>query len=288
MAETVGSVAQLWRYPVKSLQGERVSQFMLTPRGVPGDRCWAVRDEERGGIRGAKRFAKLMQLAARFDHPPQAEGSSAAVVRFPDGEEFTTADPALADRLCEFLGAHVTFWPLLPKEKLEHYRRGAPVHEDLERELRRVFARKEDEPLPDLSVFPDDVLQYESPPGTYFDAFPLLLLSDRSLETLQRQGEDSRFDVRRFRPNLLLTDCAADEPFPEFGWAGRQLQVGAARLHVEIACPRCVMTTHDFADLPRDPEIMRTLVREAGGNLGVYASVEEPGEVAEGDAVRLL
>ena len=60
--------------------------------------------------------------------------------------------------------------------------------------------------------------------------------------------------------------------------------MGDAVLRIEMECPRCVMVTHAQGGLPKDPRVMRALVREAGGNLGVYASVEEPGEVAVGDA----
>jgi hypothetical protein len=48
------------------------------------------------------------------------------------------------------------------------------------------------------------------------------------------------------------------------------------------------MTTHGFEDLPKDPTIMRSLVRESGGILGAYAKVEKPGRVCAGDSVELL
>ena len=54
-----------------------------------------------------------------------------------------------------------------------------------------------------------------------------------------------------------------------------------------MSCPRCAMTTYGFADLANDPGIMRTLVRDAGGDLGVYATVSTPGAVALGDPVSL-
>ena len=94
-------------------------------------------------------------------------------------------------------------------------------------------------------------------------------------------------DVRRFRPNLVVTTQSA-EPFPEQAWIGRKLRIGEAQLSIAMECPRCVMTTHGFADLPEDLGIMRKLVKEAGGNLGVYARVEQAGEVRTGDPIQLL
>jgi len=283
---TVARVKEIRRYPVKSLGGELLESVPIGPRGLPGDRAWAVRDEVRGGIRGAKKIPELMRLRARYPESPAAEGSSPAEIRLPDGTPISTSDPDASERLSKALGHAVTLWPLLPASAVEHYRRGAPSHDDLEQELRAIFGRAEDEPLPDLSVFPPELLEFESPPGTYFDAFPLLLLSESSLHTLQRRRPGSRFDVRRFRPNLLL-ETGDDDGFPEEAWCGERLRVGGTLLRVKVPCPRCVMTTHGFDDLPRDPSVMRTLVQESGGNLGVYAEVEEPGPVAVGDGVTL-
>jgi len=142
--------------------------------------------------------------------------------------------------------------------------------------------------LPDLSSFPPALLQYESPPGSYFDAYPLLLLTESSLHEMQNRAPESLFDARRFRPNFLISDTVSSTPFPEHEWRGRRLQIGDAIVCVTIACPRCVMVTHGFEDLPEDPELMRALVRESAGNLGVYASVETPGRVRAGDPIRLL
>jgi len=285
---TVGTIAEIRRYPVKSMDGEVLDATPLGPRGLPGDRAWAVRDEVRGGIRGAKKIPALMRLSAVYPKPPAAEGSSPAVITFPDGSTCLTTDPDASARLSRALDHQVTLWPLVPAEDRDHYRRGAPTHEDFEQEMRATFARLPEEPLPDLMVFPPELFELESPPGTYFDAFPLLLMSTRALRTMQERHPESRFDVRRFRPNLVLdvTDAAGDG-FPEMQWAGRRLRIGEAELDVTIACPRCVMTTHGFADLPKDPAIMRSLVTETGGQLGVYASVAVPGTVRRGDAVVL-
>jgi uncharacterized protein YcbX len=153
-------------------------------------------------------------------------------------------------------------------------------------ELRAIFGREPQEPLPNLLSFPPEILQYESPPGTYFDAFPLLLLTDASLRRLADLAPDSKVDVRRFRPNVLVK--SSEEGFPEIAWAGKRIVVGNATLAVTVACPRCVMITHGFGDLPRDPALMRTVVREADQNMGVYAKVEKPGTIRVGDELRLV
>ncbi|MCB1845197.1 MAG: MOSC N-terminal beta barrel domain-containing protein, partial [Halioglobus sp.] len=174
------SVNALYRYPVKSLQGESQHRLAFGERGAVGDRVWAVRDEIRGGIRGAKKIPSLMRLAARFLADPSVEGSSPALISAPDGSTRETGSADINAWLSEQLDHRVTLWPLLPADALDHYRRGAPDSDDIEQELRDMFARNADEPLPDLAIF-SEVIEYESPPGTYFDAFPVLLLTRQSL-----------------------------------------------------------------------------------------------------------
>jgi uncharacterized protein YcbX len=281
---SLATVSGIRRYPVKSMAGESLDEVDLLERGLPGDRSWAVRDEVRGGIRGAKQIGGLMRFGARFLEAPATEGSSAAEILFPDGSVGRTGDADIAERISAALEHEVTLWPLLPADALDHYRRGAPDQEDMEEWLRTVFAREPGEPLPDVTAFPPGIMEFESPPGTYFDAFPLLLVSEASLASMAERAPESSFDVRRFRPNFVLSDTEAGAAFPENEWQGR-LRIGEAVLEAQMACPRCVMTTRGFDDLPQDPKIMRALVRENGGNMGLYATVVEPGRVRVGDTV---
>jgi len=287
----VGLLEEIRRYPVKSMGGELLDEVELGAGGLPGDRAWAVRDEVRGGIRGAKKIPALMGFQSRYASPPAATGSSPAEITLPDGSTIATGDPEINERLTKALDHRVSLWPLLPADALDHYRRGAPAHEDLETELRAVFGRTPDEPLPDLGIFPPEILEFESPPGTYFDVSALMLMTTASLREMQTRAPDSRFDVRRFRPNLLIGDGpspAKGGAFPEQDWRGRRIGIGDAIIEVTVECPRCVMTTHGFEDLPKDPRVMRSLVKEAGGNLGVYAIVAKPGRMRVGDPVTLL
>lgn len=279
---TTTTVSRLFCYPVKSMRGETHASLVVTERGVAGDRVWAVRDEVRGGIRGAKKIPALMTLAARFTGEVSVEGSSPAVITAPDGSARKTGSEDINDWLSEQLDHPVTLWPLLPADALDHYRRGAPDHEDLEVELRDMFARSADEPLPDLSLFAE-VIEFESPPGTYFDAFPILLLTKQSLASMALHRAQSNFHVDRFRPNILLDAPGSDHPFPETQWLGRRIRVGEVELDIVGECPRCAMITHGFGDLPKDPGVMRALVEANSGNIGVYARVVKGGVLKIGD-----
>jgi uncharacterized protein YcbX len=114
-----------------------------------------------------------------------------------------------------------------------------------------------------------------------------MLLTSESIATMQRSAPEATIDVRRFRPSVMI-DASARSRFPEQDWIGRRVRVGDSVWQVRMTCPRCVMTTHGFAGLPQDSTVMRRLVSEAGGNLGVYASVERPGRIRVGDAVEAL
>ncbi len=284
----LGSVGQIWRYPVKSMQGERVDSVALTERGLPGDRAWAVRDEKRGGIRGAKKIPSLMHCTARFASPVVGEQAGPAEITLPDGTTVLSDAPDAAARVSAAVDHEVTLWPLLPADALDHYRRGQPDHEDLETELRAIFGREPDEPLPDLALFPPEILEFESPPGTYFDAFPLMLMTGASLRRLQELVPDSEVDVRRFRPNLVIETPDDVSGFVESEWAGRQIRIGEATLDLTVPCPRCVMITHPVGDLPKDPKILRAVVSESNQNLGVYAKVARPGQIRVGDEVGIV
>jgi len=277
---STASVTQIYRYPVKSMMGETLREADIGETGIPGDRGWAVRDEQRGGIRGGKKIPQLMTLTAQ-------SGATAPLITAPDGDSALASAEGINDWLSDKLNHPVTLWPLLPAEQLDHYRRGAPDTEDFEQELRSVFGRLPDEPLPDLSGF-EELLEFESPPGTYFDAFPISIMSQQSLNTMNQLEGESQFDVRRFRPNLLVDVPDTDHPFPEQAWVGKTLSIGSVMLKIDTTCPRCAMTTHGFDDLPQDAQIMRKLVANSEGNLGIYASVVQAGSVTAGDSVSVM
>ena len=139
---------------------------------------------------------------------------------------------------------------------------------------------------------PPELAEYESPPGTYYDAFPLMVMTEQALAGLAADVPDSAIDVRRFRPSLVID--APDEPatvpgHPEFDWVGRSARLGSAVIEFGAACPRCVMITREIdGSLPVDRAILRHVVRELNQNVGVYASVARPGEVRFGDELSLL
>jgi uncharacterized protein YcbX len=277
-------IDEIWRYPVKSMVGATVPSADLDENGVVGDRTWAVRDQVRGGIRGAKVLGGLMRLSARYLDGP----GGPVEITLPGGRTVATTDADAAAAVSEAIGHEVTLETLAPADDLDHYRRGGAYHDDPMEELRSIFGRTEDEPLPDLTVFPPVIFEHESPPGTYHDAFPLLLVTTSALRSLAEALPDSALDVRRFRPSVVV-DTGDVEGHPEFDWVGRRLQVGDAVLDIPAACPRCVMVTREIdADTPQDRTILRHVVKDLGQNVGVYGTVATPATIRPGDPVTLL
>ena len=131
--------------------------------------------------------------------------------------------------------------------------------------------------------------------GAFFDVFPLSLLTTSTLDRFNELSPDTRFDQRRFRMNVIV---ATSEPgFVENGWVARSLAIGDdAQVMVVMPDPRCVMPTLAQEDLPRDNEVMRTLVRhnrlDAGGSMspcaGVYAAVTSAGTLRTRDNVEIV
>jgi hypothetical protein len=281
----IGTISQLWRYPVKSMGGERLEVAALTWRGIPGDRGWAVYDESRGGVTSAKRLPLLRTCRAQYSREPvPGAGSPPAEITFPDGAAVSTDSPAAARRLTDLLGRPVALRPLGPAGS-EAAPRLTSEGESSET-IRALMGILPEEPMPDMSEFPPERLRLLRQ-GNFFDALPIHLLTRTTLRTLARLAPESVWDERRFRPNVCIE---ADDPegYPELGWIRRRVRVGTAVIEVVTGCPRCVMVTQPVDDVPEDHRVMRTLVRETKHTAGIYAGVLEEGEVRVGDRVEIV
>jgi uncharacterized protein YcbX len=285
MANVVlGPLAGVWRYPVKSMQGEELDQVPVSERGFLGDRAYALIDKESGKVGSAKnprRWPKLLDYRAVFREPPSPDRSSPAVrIDFPDGGGSVSSDaPDVNDRLSRAFNRPVILSSAAP---------AAPALEEYWPDIDGLAHRE---------TVTDETIPVGAPPGTFFDFSAVHIVTTATLRTLSRAYPQGRFDWRRFRPNIIAELDA--EGFAENDWVGRRILVGdELMLEVLIPCPRCVMTTLSQGDLPLDSGILRTAAQrntvmiaplgQAMPSVGVYAKVLTGGVVRRGDQVRVV
>jgi uncharacterized protein YcbX len=306
----IGIVQQIWRYPVKSMAGEKLAGCTVGMLGLPGDRGWAIRDEIKSEIKTGTRLPLLMQCAAEYREEPSDESVPHVNIKFPDDSSVASDDPEVNARLSAVLGRPVRLWPRQPASDKDHYRRPgvaarviAPLADipgfrallpaitklpNIDATLRAAFSRTAEEPVPDISQLPKELFEFTSPPGTYFDAFPIHVLTTASLAVMAQSNPAANWDVRRFRPNFFVKTIADIEGLVESDWAGKTLRIGTVEVKCEMPAVRCGMTTNAQTGLAKDNSVLRTIVKEAQQNLGVYASVASAGRVAVGDRVELI
>jgi len=291
---TVGRVAELWRYPVKSLGGERIEHAEIGPRGVLGDRLWAVRDLGRDVTASARQIPVLLTATARYVGPvsPDAGPGNAPEVEisFPDGTVLSSGDGGVHAKLSELAGRDVRLTALPPAEdtslhKLTRAERSETMSPAW---LRAAFGVADDEKLPDLSmVRVADMVnfaRYSTPPGMFVDLAPVHVLSQTSLATIGAEI-GTELDVRRFRPNVLL---ALDDPgdgLPESHWTGARVTVGEVALDVMMPTVRCVVPSRAQPGFEVDRRITKAVAVRAQRCLGVYCGVDSSGTVRVGDDV---
>jgi uncharacterized protein YcbX len=269
-----GSVVGLWRYPVKSMMGEELNSSEVTERGLLGDRHFAVVDRSTGKVGGAKnprKWGNFFDYRATYVDPPLA-GSAMPPVRvtLPDGTTVTSAQDDLAQILSRTFGREVTF-----EETAEDAGSSGATAEEY---------------WPDMAGldYRDTVTDFELPPGTFFDIAVLHLLTTATIDRLRELYPQGRFEVRRFRPNIVVETGPEGHGFVENDWIGHKAAIGdTVRLVITEPCPRCVMTTLPQGDLPKDSGILRTAAQHNGVNVGVYASVLRGGTVRRGDQVTI-
>ncbi|MBM4256996.1 MAG: MOSC domain-containing protein [Deltaproteobacteria bacterium] len=280
----IGTIQSLWRYPVKSMLGEQISSTAIGQLGIPGDRGYAIRDEKAGEIRGAKNIPQLFQFSARYLATPSDTHIPLAEITLPHHTTVRTDDPTLNTQLSQALGREVTLWPRQPKDNLDHYRRAPGGLGD----LRPLFGLEEGEPLPSFEGIPEEIFQYVAPLGTYFDAYPVHLLTTASLQGLSVHYPEGQFSPQRFRPNIVIATDDNRTPDLEASWKGKRLKIGPVEIAVNVPTIRCVMTTLQQGHLPKDPRILRTVVQKNAQHVGSYATIHRAGEIRVGDSVDLL
>jgi uncharacterized protein len=274
----VGTVGELWRYPVKSMLGGRIRDVVVTERGCLGDRARALRDLASGRIASAKRFPRLLAFRAEYELEPTSQSHGRARIQAPDGRTISTDDPGASAIISEILGSEL---------RLESQPR---ADEKTGIDRRTVFGD-----LPVSQMKPDwtpetmpDYFQLKS--DSFFEIGAVFVLTSGSAAHLGRlQGAAGPADRRRFRPNLYLDSGPGSERFVEDEWAGRALRVGDEVVLTEFAPTLwCVTSTLAQEELPRDLSVLRTAAQAHGGCLGVYTSVRAPGRIRVGDPVHLL
>ena len=222
---TTYSVAELWRYPVKSMGGERVESLELRVSAVVGDRRWAVRNTETGKIASAKRprpYGRLLEWSASTI----ADGR--VIVTAPEGWEFTVGSGDLDGALTDALGEPV---------------RVVEVEEGREETYGSEWPEIPGTVLSDVEIdLPVAVLTEKT---SFVDASAVHIIVNQSMTHLASLLDGVKLGVRRFRPNIVLDahDDTGSGEFADLAWKDLDIKVGDAELRIADATPRCVMTT---------------------------------------------
>ena len=266
----VGSIASVWRYPVKSMLGEKLNASEVTVHGLLGDRAYALLDVPSGKVASAKnpkKWAKLLEFQATFAETPHQDQSIPPVKIFlPEGNSITSEAPDINEILSNSLGTEVKFLSAAPEAaSLDHYW-----------------------PAVEGTTHQDVMTQIVMPPGTFFDACSIHAITTATLARLQELYPEGQFEPCRFRPNLVIEPTSREIKFLEDDWVGGILAIGeAVRLTIDKPCPRCVVTNLAQPGLPEDKNILLTTARYNKVIAGIRTSVLQGGTIRCNDPIWL-
>jgi uncharacterized protein len=256
------------------MAGEPLETARITEAtGVLGDRGYALLDVATGRIASAKHprlWAPLLGFKARVVDR-DGERHPRVAIELPNGQRVHSDDAEVDRELSAAIGRDVKLVSTPPKQG---------TYDEFD------IARDDSKAAP---------LAVGAPEGTFFDFASLHIVTTGTLAKLGELRPESRFEVARFRPNVVVD--TGDSSFHESEWNGHLVSIGdEVQAYVEFPCPRCVMTTLAQADLPADPDILKTatantllfpLLAKKLPSVGIYASVVRGGTVRTGDQVRV-
>ncbi|HZA57416.1 MAG TPA: MOSC domain-containing protein [Candidatus Udaeobacter sp.] len=269
----IGAVASLWRYPVKSMMGEELNATEVTERGLLGDHVYALvdtTDEKIATAKNPRKWPNLFDFRASFIESPRISASVPPIrITLPDGTITTTQQSDANQILSKALNRMVTL------KTAESGHGGSANAEEYWPDIEGLDHR-------------DTVTDFALPESTFFDCATVHLLTTATLDRLRELYPKGHFEVRRFRPNIVVKPTLAENNFVENDWIGQTLVIGdKVRLSITGPCGRCVMTTLAQGDLPKESGILRTAVQHNQGHVGVYATVVRGGTIRRGDRLTL-
>ena len=263
------------------MMGEEINSSYITERGLVGDRTYAVVDKQTGKIASAKnprKWEKLFDFRSIFVDSPQDVNDIPPVrITFPNGINFLS----------------------------NNHREGKEVEDDINSSLSQVFNRQValmksssfenpnyEEYWPDINGLAqrEKITDETMPSNTFFDIAVIHILTTSTINRLRELYPQGRFEVRRFRPNIVIESGAKEmkNDFIENTWVGKKMIIGKdVGLNVTAPCTRCVMITLPQGDLPQDLGILKTVAKYNQVHVGVYASVERGGTIHRGDTIEI-
>lgn len=291
----LGTIAAVWRFPVKSMQGEQVDEAPIGTAGLVGDRAYAILDQETGKVASAthpKLWPGLIACRASFVESPRPGRDVPAIrIELADGTAVRSDATDVDAVLSRFFGRPVELARAAPKDlTMDQF------HPDIENLDPEGHRNELTETKVGAALFNELGTPSPLPEGSFLDLAPVSVITTSTLDRLRALQPDCTFDVRRFRMNVIVN--TTEPGFVENDWLDRTLHFGDdVRLCVAMPDPRCVMTTVAQPGLPLDPAILKSLVKHnrlevAGWGLypcaGVYATVAFPGTIRKNALVVAL
>ncbi|MCQ4311641.1 MOSC domain-containing protein [Pseudomonas stutzeri] len=264
-------LSSLYRFPLKSGSAELLDEGRCDELGLSGDRRWMVVEAATGKFLTQRALPQMTLLHARW------QGETALLLSASGMDDLLVPVPDSAS-----IARGVLVW----RESLQVPDAGdaaaAWLTRMLDRPCRLVY-------LPaNQGIQVDQDYARLGERTTFSDGFPFLLIGQASLDDLSaRVGR--LFDMRRFRPNLVISDAA---PYAEDGW--RRIRIGEIEFRVVKPCSRCIIPTIDPLNAERSPdrEPLATLMSYRKGEGGVFFGqnliAEGIGELKVGMPVEVL
>jgi len=283
----VGTVKEIWRYPVKGMAGEQLQQCDIGTQGLAGDRIWALRDVLRQEIQSCKFRPELLSCIAKFRDKHNYATGEHVDITFPDGNVIGSDELVIDQLLSEHTGHKSTLEMLRDIEEIDFYRRYKKDNHTWLEELKATFERKEGEPLPDLDNLPQATKDFVSVPGTFFLVTPFHFITTSTLTHMRTLKPDLDWAIERFRPNVVIETLPILDGLVEQEWIGKNLVIGDSTINCNGTTPRCGAVTKGQQNLETNTEILRTIVKKTEQNLGAYGAILKSGNVRVGDDVFL-